>query len=186
LASGQSSAITTALAGQYIMDGFLNIQLPVPTRAILARSVAIVPCGMASIFLQDNLNFMVNFINSSIGFLLPFAFTPLVKYNCSEAYMGKFAASGFERWLLYIFAATVYFVNAYSMSAAGGGFFGSFVPGMEKGPMKNFYIVVEVLMQLLYFGWNANCILTPVHQPMTPLEDTRPQDPQFATMGTLS
>jgi hypothetical protein len=123
-----------------------------------------------------NLNQMANVVNSVIGFLLPFAFTPLVKYNCSQAFLGEFAARGWERWLLYIFAVAVYFINAYSLSARGGGFFGSFVPDMEEGVTKTVYIGVQVLAQLFYFGWNAHCILTPVS--MAPIQEARPLDPQ--------
>jgi len=183
LASGQSSAITTTFTGQYVMDGFLNIQLSVPTRAILTRLVAIIPCVIISILFPNNLNKMVNFVNSSIGFLLPFAFTPLVKYNCSQVYMGEYASRGWERWLLYGLAVAVYLINAYSLSAPGGGFFGEFVPGMEPSPMKTFYIFLQTVMQLGYFGWNANCMFTPVHAPMMPLEEARPHDPQFAILG---
>jgi hypothetical protein len=168
------------------MDGFLKIQLPVEVRAILTRLIAMTPCVIISVLFPDHLNQMVNVVNSAIGFLLPFAFTPLVKYNCSQSFLGEFAAKGWERKLLYSFAVAVYFINAYSLSARGGGFFGSFVPDMEQGARKTFYMVVQVLLHLFYFGWNAHCIMTPVI--MTPFQETRPLDPQFAPkrLGTLA
>ena len=186
LASGQSSAITTTFTGQYVMDGFLKIQLPVEVRAILTRLIAMTPCVIISVLFPDHLNQMVNVVNSAIGFLLPFAFTPLVKYNCSQSFLGEFAAKGWERKQLYSFAVAVYFINAYSLSARGGGFFGSFVPDMEQGARKTFYMIVQVLLHLFYFGWNAHCIMTPVI--MTPFQEARPLDPQFAPkrLGTLA
>lgn len=180
LAAGQSSAITTTFTGQYVMNGFLKLEMPIAARAILTRLVAITPSVIISLLFTNKLNTMVNFVNSSIGLLLPFAFTPLVKYNCSQVYMGQFAARGWERWLLYSFAVCVYFVNAYSLSARGGGFFGDFVQDMEMSSTKIFYILLQTLIQLFYFGWNAYCILTPVRAPMTPVTEARPYDPQFA------
>ena len=180
LAAGQSSAITTTFTGQYIMNGFLDIQLPIAARAIITRLVAITPSVIISVLFTNKLNIMVSFVNSMIGLLLPFAFTPLVKYNCSKVYMGEYASKGIERWTLYTFAVVVYLVNAYSLSSPGGGFFGDLLAGMEMSPMKGFYIFLQIVIQLFYFGWNAYCILSPVTAPMTPLTEARPYDPQFA------
>ncbi|OEU07963.1 divalent metal transporter 1 [Fragilariopsis cylindrus CCMP1102] len=44
LAAGQSSAITTTYSGQYIMDGFLEMRIPVWARAIGTRMIALLPC----------------------------------------------------------------------------------------------------------------------------------------------
>eukprot|EP00566_Odontella_aurita_P009395 CAMPEP_0113536578 /NCGR_PEP_ID=MMETSP0015_2-20120614/6335_1 /TAXON_ID=2838 /ORGANISM="Odontella" /LENGTH=514 /DNA_ID=CAMNT_0000435951 /DNA_START=258 /DNA_END=1799 /DNA_ORIENTATION=+ /assembly_acc=CAM_ASM_000160 len=112
LAAGQSSAITTTFTGQYVMDGFLNIRLPVAARAVVTRLVAIAPCIVVSAAFPDDLNRMVNVVNSALSFLLPFAFTPLVKYNCSVEYMGAYAAGRCERAALYAFAIAVYLINA--------------------------------------------------------------------------
>merc|ERR1711865_142153 len=79
LAAGQSSAITTTYTGQYVMDGFLNLRIPVRVRAIVTRLIAIAPCVIISIMLPDYLNEMVNVVNALLSFLLPFAFTPLVR-----------------------------------------------------------------------------------------------------------
>ena len=83
LAAGQSSAITTTYSGQYVMDGFLQIRLPVWGRAIMTRLVAITPCVIVSIMFPSGpaLNEIVNIVNSSLSILLPFALTPLVKVS---------------------------------------------------------------------------------------------------------
>ncbi|CAB9502074.1 NRAMP-like transporter smf [Seminavis robusta] len=123
LAAGQSSAITTTYTGQYVMDGFLNIQLPVSARAIVTRLVAITPCVIVSAAFPDNLNQMVNVVNSSLAFLLPFAFTPLVKYTCSHELMGTGVAPKWEKYLLYTLCFVVWAINAIAFSAEGGGLF---------------------------------------------------------------
>lgn len=180
LAAGQSSAITTTYTGQYVMDGFLNIRLPIAARAIVTRLVAIIPCIIVSAAFPNDLNKMVNIVNSSLSFLLPFAFTPLVKYNCSEEYMGKYAARSWEKYVLYTFAVVVWFINAVAFSAEGGGLFGDSVHSMESSATKVFLILVEVIVQVFYFWWNMDCLLTPVKSAMTPLQEERPYDEQFA------
>ena len=166
------------------MDGFLNIRMPLAARAFATRLLAIIPCVVVSIAFPNDLNQMVNFVNSALSLLLPFAFTPLVRFNCSEAYMGKYAARGLEKYVLYTFAVGVWFVNAFALSADGGGFFGDYIHGMEGSISKGLLIALEVAMQLFYFWWNLSCLTTPVSSPMTPLEEERPWDEQFARVIT--
>ena len=161
LAAGQSSAITTTYTGQYVMDGFLNIQLPVAMRAVLTRLVAITPCVIVSAAFPDNLNQMVNIVNSLLAFLLPFAFTPLVKYTCSEEVMGRFVAPKWERYLLYTLCFVIWLINAVAFSSAGGGLFGDSVHSMEAGPKKVALIILEVIFQVSFLSrspfWCWNC-----------------------------
>ena len=161
LAAGQSSAITTTFTGQYVMDGFLSLQLPVRQRAVLTRLIAITPCVIVSVLFPNNLNQMVNIVNSLLAILLPFAFTPLVKYNCSEEVMGTKASRGFEQKLLYTFAIAVWAVNAFGLSAVGGGFFGDLRAGLTTNWEKNLVVVAEVVAQVFYFWWNFDCLRQP-------------------------
>ena len=116
LAAGQSSAITTTYTGQYIMDGFLKIRLPVKVRAVVTRLVAITPCVIVSVFFPRHLNQMINVVNAALGFLLPFALLPLIKYNCSELVMGPSNASkGVEKKMLYGFGVVVWLINAVTL-----------------------------------------------------------------------
>merc|ERR1711937_1036262 len=55
LAAGQSSAITTTYTGQYIMDGFLELRLPIKVRAVATRLVAITPCVLVSVAFPNGL-----------------------------------------------------------------------------------------------------------------------------------
>ena len=165
LASGQSSAITTTYAGQHIMDGFLNIRLPIRWRAICTRLVAIVPCVVVSVFVPHQLNQLVNIVNSSLSLLLPFALTPLVKYNCSPEIVGEgHAFGGLPRFLLYLFAFGVWGVNAFSLSANGGGFFGNWRAHLAPSTAKRMLLVLEVSVQLFYAWWNLDCVLSPVDE----------------------
>jgi NRAMP (natural resistance-associated macrophage protein)-like metal ion transporter len=185
LAAGQSSAITTTFTGQYVMDGFLNLQLPVRQRAILTRLVAMFPCVIVSILFPSKLNEMVNIVNASLSFLLPFALTPLIKYNCSKAFLGKFASQGFEKYLLHALAISVWAINAITLSVKGGGFFGDAVHPLPWSFKKILLIGLEIAIQIFYALWNWNCLFTPVQCVPRLLEEERPHEDQFAQALTL-
>ena len=125
---------------------------------------------------------MINWVNSLLGILLPFALTPLVKYNLSEAYMGKYAAKGWEKWLMYGLATAVWFVNALSLSYPGGGFMGQLTVDAQGGA-KAGWIILNIIVQVLYLGWNAHCLLSPVTRAMKPIEEERIwKDGEFAVV----
>ncbi|KAL7484908.1 hypothetical protein ACHAW6_010596 [Cyclotella cf. meneghiniana] len=178
LAAGQSSAITTTYTGQFIMDGFLNLRLPIRVRAIVTRLVAITPCVLVSILFPNGLNLMINIVNAALGFLLPFALLPLIKYNCSPEIMGDYAAKGIEKKLLYGFGICVWLINAFTLSVPGGGFFGEFVnQSMEWSVIKVGWICLELFIQFSYTYWNCTCLFTPLgksfeenEEEVTPLE----------------
>jgi NRAMP (natural resistance-associated macrophage protein)-like metal ion transporter len=182
LAAGQSSAITTTYTGQYVMDGFLQLHLPVELRAIVTRLVAIAPCVVVSILFTDRLNDMINLVNAALSFLLPFALTPLVKYNCSEQVMGgkEFASTGVEKAVLYGFAIVVWAINAVALSAPGGGFFGDFVWDMPFSVSKLALIALQIVLQGSYAWWNFATLYSPVGFFPRALEEERPPEEQFA------
>lgn len=195
------------------MDGFLNIQLPVAMRAILTRLVAITPCVIISAAFPDNLNQMVNVVNSLLAFLLPFAFTPLVKYNCSEEFMGRFAAPKWEKYLLYTICFVIWLINAIAFSTEGGGLFGDSVHSMEKSFKKVILVILEVALQVcvslfyslfacdqysfcltclfyrlkvFYAWWNWNCLRSPISSSTTLSNQQREHDLQLTEQAMIS
>ena len=148
LAAGQSGAITTTYTGQYVMDGFLQLQIPLWMRSIVTRLVAIAPSVAISVMFPEKLNQLVNIVNALLGLLLPFAFTPLVKYNCSECIMGEGNASrGLEKGILYSFAVAVWAINAMTLSVPGGGFFGE-MSDMPMNAQKVLLIILQIAIQV--------------------------------------
>lgn len=170
LAAGQSSAITTTYTGQYVMDGFLNLQIPIKMRAVITRLVAITPCIIVSVLLPNRLNQMINVVNAMLSFLLPFAFTPLVMLNCNEVVMGQHASKGVEKVILHIFAFAVWLINAIGISIDGGGFFGE-LRHDSSSFLKGFIVVLlEISVQIFYAWWNWKCIRTKItrHEVLSP------------------
>jgi len=187
-AAGQSGAITTTYTGQYVMDGFLNMKMSVEKRAIITRLVAITPCALVSAFFPKRLNEIVNIVNSLLGFLLPFALTPLIKYNCSKEYMGeKYASKGVEKCVLYGFAFVVYFINAVALVAPGGGFFGNHLFPANEGDEKSkkIYMVLAIIIEGLYLVWNVHCLFfSPIITPIKPIISDKSKDLHFLDRGT--
>jgi len=163
LAAGQSSAITTTYSGQFVMDGFLNMRMNVHVRAIGTRLIAILPCVLVAALLPNYLNQIINWVNAGLAILLPFALSPLIKYNCSEAVMGEFATKGWEKYMMYTLGIFVYLVNAVTISTPGGGFFGDYTQSLENGSSRKIGIIIlEVIIQSLYFWWNCMSLFKPI------------------------
>lgn len=89
LASGQSASITGTYAGQYIMQGFLNMKMKPWLRNLISRSIAIIPSLSVSILYGSSGAAQLIIISSIIlSFQLPFTLIPLLKFTSSEIKMG--------------------------------------------------------------------------------------------------
>jgi manganese transport protein len=95
--SGQSSTLTGTMAGQIIMEGFLNIRIQPWLRRLVTRLLAIVPAFVV-IWISGNSGTMKLLILSQVvlNLQLPFAIVPLLHFTNDKQRMGPFA-SGF--WL---------------------------------------------------------------------------------------
>lgn len=92
LASGQNSTITGTLAGQIVMEGFLNIRLPAWLRRIVTRLIAIVPAVVvASLYGESGTAQLLIGSQVVLSLQLPFAVYPLVRFTGDRAKMGEFA-----------------------------------------------------------------------------------------------
>merc|ERR1719156_225855 len=128
IAAAQSSCITTTYSGQFVMDGFLKINLPKWARAIITRCVAVVPCVIVAAVLDDTaMELMIDVVNSSLAFLLPFALIPLTRLTTSKQYMGdKFKAGPIETWIIWAANVLCFGINFYTLVAPNGAYFGQY------------------------------------------------------------
>ena len=112
--SGLSSSVTGTLAGQIVMDGFLNIRVPPVLRALVTRSVAIVPAVIAiAIWGGSGANGLLVFSQVFLGLQLPFALLPLLYFTTSRKRLGEFAFGPASGALLWTAAATVVALNVW-------------------------------------------------------------------------
>lgn len=97
LASGQNSTITGTLAGQIVMEGFLEIRLPGWLRRLITRSIAIIPTIIVTAFYGERGTSDLLILSQVIlSMQLSFAVFPLVAFTSNRSQMGEFAN---KRWL---------------------------------------------------------------------------------------
>lgn len=92
LAAGQSSTMTGTYAGQFAMEGFLNLQWPRWKRVLFTRFIAIVPTFCVAFFSKiEDLTGMNDLLNAVMALQLPFAAIPTIAFTSNRAIMGEFA-----------------------------------------------------------------------------------------------
>ncbi len=98
LAAGQSSTLTATLAGQVVMEGFLDLRWPAWQRRLLTRGLALIPALAAVMLLGDGASDRLLVLSQVVLSLqLPFAVIPLVVFCGRPSVMGDIRA---PRWLL--------------------------------------------------------------------------------------
>src|SRR6059058_734890 len=91
LASGQNSTLTGTLAGQIVMEGFLNIRLRPWLRRLITRLIAIVPAAVvAIIYGESGVAKLIIFSQVILSLQLSFAVFPLVAFTSDRVKMGAF------------------------------------------------------------------------------------------------
>lgn len=91
LAAGQSSTMTGTYAGQFAMEGFLNLNWARWKRVLVTRSIAIVPTFCVAFFSHiEDLTGMNDLLNAVMALQLPFAVIPTITFTSSVAIMGEF------------------------------------------------------------------------------------------------
>ena len=93
LASGLNSTITATLAGQIVMEGFLNLRLPPAARRLVTRLIAVLP-AVAVVYASGDAATGGLLIGSQVvlSFALPFAMVPLVWLTARRQTMGALRA----------------------------------------------------------------------------------------------
>jgi manganese transport protein len=92
IAAGQSSTITGTLAGQIVMEGYLNLRIQPWIRRIITRLIAIVPAVLTITLLGESATGKLLILSQVILSLqLGFAIIPLIHFVSSKSKMGTFA-----------------------------------------------------------------------------------------------
>ncbi|GAB6992335.1 Nramp family divalent metal transporter [Paenibacillus pini] len=122
LASGQNSTLTGTLAGQIVMEGFLNIRLAPWLRRLITRAIAIIPAvlviGIAGEQATGSLLILSQVV---LSLQLSFAVIPLVQFTGNKAKMGPHTAPRWLQILAWVIAIIIALLNIYLLY---GTFFG--------------------------------------------------------------
>lgn len=113
LASGQNSTLTGTLAGQIVMEGFLNLRLKPWVRRLITRVLAILPAVFViGMYGEGKVTSLLILSQVVLSFQLPFAVIPLVQFTSDRGKMGQFANSRFTSSLAWVVAAAILAFNA--------------------------------------------------------------------------
>jgi manganese transport protein len=112
LACGLNSTVTATLAGQIVMEGFLDIRLPGWARRLITRGIAIVPAAIVTVWYGEAGSAKLLILSQVILSLqLPFAVVPLVMFTADKRKLGELAAPLWVTALAVITAAIIIALN---------------------------------------------------------------------------
>ena len=180
LASGQSSTITGTYAGQFVMEGFLEIKINPVLRAFLTRTCAILPSLLVTIIAGDEYaEFLIVISSVFLSFQLPFALIPLVKFCGSEKIVGAMAIDPRALQRTWVIVSAIVFANIVLLcvwvhesgavnGSPGGVFLGLFV----------------ALFMILYCASLSALALRPVTQNLTMQVRDRLESKDFDRLDT--
>ena len=113
LCCGLNSTVTATLAGQIVMEGFLDIRLPGWARRLITRSIAIVPAAVVTIWFGAKGTAELLILSQVILSLqLPFAIVPLVMFTADKRKMGELVA---PRWVTALAGMTAAIIIALNV-----------------------------------------------------------------------
>ena len=114
LASGQNSTLTGTLAGQIVMEGFLDLKLKPWVRRLITRSVAVVPALIVAILYGEKGTGQLLVLSQVILSLqLSFAVVPLVLFTSSRAKMGVFVNRPVVQIVAWVVSGIIISLNVF-------------------------------------------------------------------------
>jgi len=112
ICSGQSSTLTGTLAGQIVMEGFLNFRMRPWLRRLITRMLAIIPAALTIYFAGETSVYKLLILSQVIlSMQLPFAVIPLIHFTNDPQRMGSFANKRWVQWLAWATAAIIVALN---------------------------------------------------------------------------
>jgi manganese transport protein len=114
LASGQNSTLTGTLAGQIVMEGFLNIRIRPWLRRLITRAIAIIPAIIVTVISGEKGTTNLLVLSQVILSLqLSFAVFPLVMFTSDKLKMGEFVNGLTVQCLAWFIAIVIASLNAW-------------------------------------------------------------------------
>ena len=115
--AGLSSSVTGTLAGQVVMEGFLDLRISPAARALVTRAVAIVPAVVVTAWYgSSGANALLVFSQVVLSLQLPFALVPLLVFTTRRSVLGAHAFAPRAAALLWAAAALVIALNGWMLA----------------------------------------------------------------------
>jgi len=113
IAAGQSSTITGTLAGQIVMEGYLNLRIQPWVRRIITRLIAIIPAFIAIVYFGESATGKLLILSQVILSLqLGFAIIPLIHFVSDNTKMRGFAIGKYTKMASWLIALVIVSLNA--------------------------------------------------------------------------
>lgn len=114
LASGQNSTLTGTLAGQIVMEGFLNLKIKPWLRRMITRLIAVIPAFFVTLFAgEKGTAELLIWSQVILSLQLPFAVFPLIQFTNDSSKMGNFANAFWLKIMVWIIGLIILFLNVY-------------------------------------------------------------------------
>ena len=112
VAAGQSSTITGTLAGQIVMEGYLNLRIAPWLRRLITRLIAIIPAFIViSVYGEEETGALLIFSQVVLSLQLGFAIIPLIHFNSDKEKMGGFVIKPWIKIAAWLIAIVIVSLN---------------------------------------------------------------------------
>jgi len=114
LCSGQNATLTGTLAGQIVMEGFINLRVRPWLRRLITRLLAIIPAIIVvSLYGERGTGTLLILSQVVLSLQLSFAVFPLVLFTCDREKMGRFVAPQWMQVLAWMVAVVIAALNGW-------------------------------------------------------------------------
>ncbi|XP_036335643.1 protein Malvolio isoform X2 [Rhagoletis pomonella] len=149
LAAGQSSTMTGTYAGQFSMEGFLNLQWPRWRRVLFTRLIAIIPTFCLAFFTRmEDLTHLNDILNAVMSLQLPFAAIPTIAFTSCAAIMGEFVNGITNKVISILLTIVVITVNIYFV-----------VVQVQTASLEGGFVALVCIVAILYLLFNLYLVI---------------------------
>lgn len=160
IASGQSSTITGTLAGQIVMEGYLQLRITPWVRRLMTRLIAIVPAVIVILINgEENIDSLLVLSQVILSLQLGFAIIPLIHFTSDKKTMGIFAIKPFVIAVASLITAILVYLNMRMVAEQATSFFNS--------SDSIFWKSIIILSSLLYLFLLVIAIIYPLMNKKT-------------------
>lgn len=112
IAAGQSSTITGTLAGQIVMEGYLDLRIAAWLRRLITRLLAVIPAFLTILFAgDDKVGELLILSQVILSLQLGFAVIPLIHFTNDKVKMGEYSNKLWVKFLAWLSASIIIFLN---------------------------------------------------------------------------
>ncbi|CAI5448125.1 unnamed protein product [Caenorhabditis angaria] len=169
LAAGQSSTMTGTYAGQFAMEGFIQIRLPQWKRILITRSLAILPTLAVVIFAGgiDNVSSLNDFLNSLQLIQLPFALIPVLTFVSDRRVMFNYRLESISKYISILISIIILAVNFIFLYSWIGGTFGYNAISI---PIASVSLIIYIIciLYLTYYCLVSMEVISPIKSKWLP------------------